>query len=79
MFGDYRGYLCKNFKIPDFVVDGIDFFARDNESLSTKNMLYVPEGFTLGHFALSDTAELVYECTDVYGQLLRAVSVSPQT
>ena len=29
-------------------------------------MLYVPEGFAHGFLVLSDTAEFVYKCTDVY-------------
>ena len=31
-----------------------------------KNMLYIPEGFAHGFLVLSDTAEFVYKCTDVY-------------
>ena len=31
-----------------------------------KNMFYVPEGFAHGFLVLSDTAEFVYKCTDVY-------------
>jgi dTDP-4-dehydrorhamnose 3,5-epimerase len=29
-------------------------------------MLYIPEGFAHGFLVLSDTAEFVYKCTDVY-------------
>ena len=35
-------------------------------SSEKKNMLYVPEGFAHGFLVLSDTAEFVYKCTDVY-------------
>ena len=31
-----------------------------------KNMFYIPEGFAHGFLALSDMAEFVYKCTDVY-------------
>lgn len=31
-----------------------------------KNMLYIPEGFAHGFLVLSDVAEFVYKCTDVY-------------
>lgn len=31
-----------------------------------KNMFYIPEGFAHGFLVLSDTAEFVYKCTDVY-------------
>lgn len=31
-----------------------------------KNLLYIPEGFAHGFLVLSDTAEFVYKCTDVY-------------
>ena len=30
------------------------------------NILYIPEGFAHGFLVLSDTAEFVYKCTDVY-------------
>ena len=29
-------------------------------------MFYIPEGFAHGFLVLSDTAEFVYKCTDVY-------------
>ena len=35
-------------------------------SSEKKNMFYIPEGFAHGFLVLSDTAELVYKCTDVY-------------
>lgn len=35
-------------------------------SAAKKNMFYVPEGFAHGFLVLSDTAEFVYKCTDVY-------------
>ncbi len=35
-------------------------------SSEKKNMLFVPEGFAHGFLVLSDTAEFVYKCTDVY-------------
>ena len=35
-------------------------------SSSQKNMLWIPEGFAHGFLVLSDTAEFVYKCTDVY-------------
>lgn len=35
-------------------------------SSEKKNMLYIPEGFAHGFLVLSDTAEFVYKCTDVY-------------
>ena len=35
-------------------------------SSEKKNMIYVPEGFAHGFLVLSDTAEFVYKCTDVY-------------
>lgn len=31
-----------------------------------KNMFYIPEGFAHGFLVLSDNAEFVYKCTDVY-------------
>ena len=31
-----------------------------------KNMFYIPEGFAHGFLVLSDRAEFVYKCTDVY-------------
>lgn len=31
-----------------------------------KNILYIPEGFAHGFLVLSETAEFVYKCTDVY-------------
>ena len=31
-----------------------------------KNLFYIPEGFAHGFLVLSDTAEFVYKCTDVY-------------
>ena len=31
-----------------------------------KNMFYIPEGFAHGFLVLSDAAEFVYKCTDVY-------------
>lgn len=35
-------------------------------SEENRKMLYVPEGFAHGFLVLSDTAEFVYKCTDVY-------------
>lgn len=35
-------------------------------SSEKKNMLYIPEGFAHGFLVLSDTAQFVYKCTDVY-------------
>lgn len=35
-------------------------------SSEKKNMCYIPEGFAHGFLVLSDTAEFVYKCTDVY-------------
>ena len=35
-------------------------------SSAKKNMLWIPAGFAHGFLVLSDTAELVYKCTDVY-------------
>ena len=35
-------------------------------SAGKKNMFYIPEGFAHGFLVLSDTAEFVYKCTDVY-------------
>jgi dTDP-4-dehydrorhamnose 3,5-epimerase len=35
-------------------------------SAAKKNMFYIPEGFAHGFLVLSDTAEFVYKCTDVY-------------
>lgn len=35
-------------------------------SSAQKNMLWIPEGFAHGFLVLSDTAEFVYKCTDVY-------------
>ena len=35
-------------------------------SSEKKNMFYSPEGFAHGFLVLSDTAEFVYKCTDVY-------------
>lgn len=35
-------------------------------SSALKNMFYIPEGFAHGFLVLSDTAEFVYKCTDLY-------------
>lgn len=35
-------------------------------SSETKNMFWIPAGFAHGFLVLSDTAEFVYKCTDVY-------------
>ena len=35
-------------------------------SSELNNMFYIPEGFAHGFLVLSDTAEFVYKCTDVY-------------
>ena len=35
-------------------------------SAEKKNLFYVPAGFAHGFLVLSDTAEFVYKCTDVY-------------
>ncbi len=35
-------------------------------SSEKKNMFYIPEGFAHGFLVLSDMAEFVYKCTDVY-------------
>lgn len=35
-------------------------------SSEKKNLLYIPEGFAHGFLVLSDTAEFVYKCTDIY-------------
>ena len=35
-------------------------------SSEEKNMFYIPEGFAHGFLVLSDMAEFVYKCTDVY-------------
>ena len=35
-------------------------------SSEKKNMFYIPEGFAHGFLVLSNTAEFVYKCTDVY-------------
>lgn len=35
-------------------------------SAEKKNMFYIPEGFAHGFLVLSDTAEFIYKCTDVY-------------
>ena len=35
-------------------------------SSEKKNMFYIPEGFAHGFLVLSDTAEFVYKCTNVY-------------
>ena len=41
-------------------------WARTILSAQKKNMLYIPEGFAHGFLVLSETAEFVYKCTDVY-------------
>ena len=41
-------------------------WVGDILSAERKNMLYVPEGFAHGYLVLSDSAEFVYKCTDVY-------------
>jgi dTDP-4-dehydrorhamnose 3,5-epimerase len=33
-----------------------------------KNMLYIPEGFAHGFCVLSDTAQVIYYCTEVYSR-----------
>jgi len=38
-------------------------------SSDKKNMFYIPEGFAHGFLVISDTAEFVYKCTDVYDPL----------
>lgn len=35
-------------------------------SSEKKNMIYIPEGFAHGFLVLSDIAEFLYKCTDVY-------------
>lgn len=35
-------------------------------SAEKKNLFYIPEGFAHGFLVLSDMAEFVYKCTDVY-------------
>ena len=35
-------------------------------SSEKKNMLWIPQGFAHGFLVLSDTAQFVYKCTDVY-------------
>ena len=35
-------------------------------SAEKKNMFYIPEGFAHGFLVLSDTAQFVYKCTDIY-------------
>ena len=35
-------------------------------SAGKKNMFYVPEGMAHGFLVLSDTAQFVYKCTDIY-------------
>ncbi len=35
-------------------------------SSEKKNMLYIPEGFAHGFLVMSDIAEFIYKCTDVY-------------
>lgn len=35
-------------------------------SSAKNNMFYIPEGFAHVFLVLSDTAEFVYKCTDVY-------------
>ena len=35
-------------------------------SAEKKNLFYIPEGFAHGFLVISDTAEFVYKCTDVY-------------
>ena len=35
-------------------------------SSEKKNMFYIPEGFAHGFLVLSDIAEFVYKCTDIY-------------
>ena len=62
MFGDSRGYFMETYKKSDYAAAGIDKeFVQDNESSSTKGV-----GFAHGFLVLSDTAEFVYKCTDVY-------------
>ncbi len=48
--------------------DSLTFGQWVGETLSSeeKNMIYIPEGFAHGFLVLSDTAEFVYKCTDVY-------------
>lgn len=56
----------------DVAVDvrpGSDTFGQwvgVNLSSEKKNMFYIPEGFAHGFLVLSDSAEFVYKCTDVY-------------
>ena len=38
-------------------------------SSERNNMFYIPEGFAHGFLVLSDMAEFVYKCTDVYDPL----------
>ncbi len=35
-------------------------------SSEKKNMLYIPEGYAHGFLVMSDIAEFIYKCTDVY-------------
>jgi len=35
-------------------------------SAENKNQLYIPPGFAHGYYVLSDVAEIVYKCTDLY-------------
>ena len=35
-------------------------------SSEKKNTLFIPEGFAHGFLVLSDTAEFIYKCTDIY-------------
>jgi len=41
-------------------------WAGMNLNAEKKNMLYIPEGFAHGFCVLSDTAQVIYYCTEVY-------------
>ena len=59
-------------KLFDVAVDmrkGSPYYGKwINEVLSSENrkMLYIPEGFAHGFCVLSDTAEVIYYCTNIY-------------
>ncbi len=59
-------------EIYDVAVDirkGSPFFGQwvgVHLSSENKHQIYVPEGFAHGFYVLSETADVIYKCTDVY-------------
>ena len=63
---------CLKGKVFDVAVDirqDSPYFGKwvgEELSEENRNQLYIPEGFAHGYYVMSETAEIVYKCSEIY-------------